>query len=367
MARKSKKPRPGVPGSTPAYSPFVQSPSPVISRAPAPTPATPALPIPALPAPLVPPAKPAPAAPSPQPVNLDFLIAGFGLKALNDNGMINYPDAPANDIGPAWPTGEVHPVFARKNWLGLGDADWAHLQTALKLATCFLYDPAIITYFTSLLNLTPLPDPGNKQKNKLKQDLFSFGHDRTIHDADTIMAFKRMAEMRDRVTWEFTTHQPGANRSLPKNAWGITYPCHAGYGAMYVTHNPAPTTFTQPLTTSQHPPPQNLVLRNPPRQPLPDRPTRHNQRLKRTTSKKRTLALRPNLRPPPHALPPRHPPPPRIHPRLPPRHLPKEPQHKIPRQQPSSQTRKRLRTLLPRPPYRRTGMCVRRSSFRRVD
>lgn len=155
---------------------------------------------------------------------------------------------------------------------------------------------------------------------------------------------------------QLTQERLGNNISLPRSLWSHVR-----------NTQPPPSTFTNPLIPSQRPPPQNLVLRDPPRQPLPHRPTRHNPRLNRPTSPKRPLPLRPNLRPPPHALPPRHPTPPRIHPRLPPRHLPKEPQHKIPRRQSSNQRRQRLRTLLPRPPYRRIGMCVRTSSFRWVD
>lgn len=92
------------------------------------------------------------------------LTTKFGLPTLDKEGIINYEKIAPGYIPYAQDfTGGgryIHPVFFQQNWTNLQPGDWDLLQPAIKLATAFLDDPGVVTFFNGMFpkNLKPLQD-----------------------------------------------------------------------------------------------------------------------------------------------------------------------------------------------------------------
>ncbi|KAF1344867.1 hypothetical protein BDV97DRAFT_402619 [Delphinella strobiligena] len=96
----------------------------------------------------------------------DSVLGRLRLKDLKKNGYIDW--VPANKYpplkgdflatGPGAIAGNhpeyaytpIHPVFRKENWVGLSDGDYQAMAPALRLASCFLSEPYILTLFNGL-------------------------------------------------------------------------------------------------------------------------------------------------------------------------------------------------------------------------
>lgn len=96
----------------------------------------------------------------------DPILSRIRLKDLNRNGFIDYPAdrmppvdpnfgvpgvraAPYIPGGQFLPPNPIHPVWRRENWK-VSDADYNSLRPVLRLASCFLYEPTMFSWWKGL-------------------------------------------------------------------------------------------------------------------------------------------------------------------------------------------------------------------------
>jgi len=154
----------------------------------------------------------------------DFLLSRFRIKDLLKEGFLKYPVDQMPPIDPDFqvppsraaeliPGGSlyehIHPVFERSRWLDVSDDDYDLLAPSIRLASCFLNEPAMMPYWKGLFH-TPwslLNDPA--LVNKVGVPLHQF-HRRNHHPDDvqgrteTRAVWMKLQKMSRHVRWSFS-------------------------------------------------------------------------------------------------------------------------------------------------------------------
>lgn len=163
----------------------------------------------------------------------DVLTLEKGLTRMNEAGLINYSNMPPIKQNFTASNTTIHPVFRRANWRGIDQQEYGLLEPAIQLASGFLCEPSVISFFNGLSNnnLKPLNNP--TAEAQFGQTLMTF--DYNIHNLPG--AFKEVLKMRDKVTWTFA----------PLDAWAETNLDHCISVRNLVTGVVVPKTMTSKI------------------------------------------------------------------------------------------------------------------------
>lgn len=106
----------------------------------------------------------------------------------------------------------IHPVFRRQNWLDISDDDYRLLDPVLRLASCYLYEPSVMPFFTGLLRREFTKIPNVPQAVAWKFILNRFDpvpYDSVQGRQQQIKTWKTLANMKDCIKWRFNHDNPG--------------------------------------------------------------------------------------------------------------------------------------------------------------
>lgn len=99
----------------------------------------------------------------------------------------------------------IHPVFRREQWDRIDDDDWSWIESAARLATHILEEPAILPFFNGFVNgVKPLTDPQAITKcgpNLRHFNSLSFAGEKAKEEQMALWV--KLAELKNCVRWNY--------------------------------------------------------------------------------------------------------------------------------------------------------------------
>lgn len=162
----------------------------------------------------------------------DGILSVLKLKHLRKNGYINFSGtsppidlkkAVTDMVDPVHGHSEIHPVFARTRWIGLSEDDYKLTLPGIRMASCMLNEPSVVTFFNGLLNrpLEEIEDDGHRQRLNV-ECLHRF---RPIANDPpdfkmSLATVRTLIEMQRCVSWQFVALPPGVTGvSVSNKKW----------------------------------------------------------------------------------------------------------------------------------------------------
>lgn len=109
----------------------------------------------------------------------------------------------------------IHPIFKKLNWRNISNRDYTLIEPALRMATRYLFEPAVFPFFTGLLtNHTEIKDQpvatakyGRLYRFDPVACVAGDAANRNLH----IQTCKKLIQMQDCVGWQFGGNDPGTH------------------------------------------------------------------------------------------------------------------------------------------------------------
>lgn len=117
----------------------------------------------------------------------------------------------------------IHPIFRRKNWIDISDDEYKLLDPGLRLASCFLYEPSVMPFFTGILRreftkITNVPQAVTEKFMLNRFDPIPYTSDKGWKQQTA--TWKTLANMKDCISWRFNYEYP--------LAWAASMPTKTG-------------------------------------------------------------------------------------------------------------------------------------------
>lgn len=161
----------------------------------------------------------------------DPILNNFRLKDLHRHGYVDWPgdqpypgiehdftvQVPNDIILPTYPQVPDHPAFAKDRWVGINDSDFDLIRPAIRLVSCLLTEPTVLSIFNGLLrsNIERIydqrvidrynTDPNNQDKITRLYRFRAINHtDDAPHFTRSRRTWRKLYQMRRCVDWQFS-------------------------------------------------------------------------------------------------------------------------------------------------------------------